>query len=147
MGIEWNSLSDHFLLTVSELSPLDGLTKRILVSDVAKTFDVLGWFSPSTIKVKILLQRLWECKIDWDEPVPVPIRDAWLRWRSELHILSTKLIPRYYFSKNACVQSVELHGFSDASEEAYAAIVYLPPLITMETWKSRLLHPKPRLPL
>lgn len=34
---------------------------RILVSDIAKTFDVLGWFSPTIVKVKILLQRLWKC--------------------------------------------------------------------------------------
>ena len=38
------------------------------MSDIAKTFDVLGWFSP-TIKVKFLLQQLWEQKVDWDETV------------------------------------------------------------------------------
>lgn len=50
---------------------MDGeLTKRGLVSDIAKVFDVLGFFSPATIKMKILLQHLWEMKIDWDEAVP-----------------------------------------------------------------------------
>ncbi len=42
---------------------METLTKRGLVSDVAKTtktFDALGWFSPSTIKAKILMQQLWE---------------------------------------------------------------------------------------
>ena len=47
---------DHFRLTIADLPPLEGITKRILVSDIAKTFDVLGWFSPSIIKVKINLQ-------------------------------------------------------------------------------------------
>lgn len=41
-----------------------------VVSDVAKIFDVLGWFAATTISMKILLQRLWELKIEWDEPVP-----------------------------------------------------------------------------
>ena len=56
LGIEWNANVDHFRLTIADLPPLEGITKRILVSDIAKTFDVLGWFSPSIIKVKIHLQ-------------------------------------------------------------------------------------------
>ena len=95
------------------------------MSDVAKTFDVLGWFSPSTIKVKILLQRLWELKVDWDDPVPTVIHDAWAQWRSELPLLADKHIPRCYFNKESNVTSVELHGFCDASEQAYGAVIYL----------------------
>ena len=47
---------DHFRLTIVKLPPLDNVTKRVLMSDVGKTFDVLGWFSPCMIKIKILLQ-------------------------------------------------------------------------------------------
>ena len=75
LGIEWNSKSDQFRLTISELPDLSHLTKRQLVSDAARTFDVLGWFSPTLIKAKILLQRVWESRIDWDDPVPLPIRE------------------------------------------------------------------------
>ena len=125
LGLEWNASMDHFRLTVAELPPLKDVTKRVLVSDIAKTFDVLGWFSPAIIKVKILLQQLWELKIDWDEPLPPMIHDAWLQWRSELKSLSGKHIPRYYFPKGAHIIAVELHGFSDASEHAYAGVVYL----------------------
>ena len=42
MECETRSLSPH-------------ITKRALVSDIAKTYDILGWFSPAIIKVKILL--------------------------------------------------------------------------------------------
>ena len=35
------------------------------------------------------------------------------------------LIPRYYFCDSSSVVGVELHGFCDASELAYSAIVYL----------------------
>ena len=45
LGIEWNASMDHFCLTVAKLPPLQQVTKRVLVSDIAKTFDVLGWFS------------------------------------------------------------------------------------------------------
>ena len=53
------------------------------------------------------------------------IYDEWLKWRSELDLLPTKLIPRCYFNKGTEVASLQLHGFSDASENAYAAVVYL----------------------
>ena len=33
---------DHFRLTVADLPPLEKVTKRLLVSDIAKTFDVLS---------------------------------------------------------------------------------------------------------
>lgn len=69
--------------------------------------------------MKILLQRLWERKVDWDDPVPDDIYDVWLQWRSELHSLSDKPIPRCYSPKEATIQ---LHGFSDASEDAYAGV-------------------------
>ena len=109
------------------LPPLESITKRALVSDIARTFDALGLFSPSIIKAKILLQRLWEQKIDWDDAVPESIREAWsqMAWRSELNMLTEKRIPRCYFPKEAKIISTQLHGFSDASELAYAGAVYL----------------------
>ena len=101
------------------------VTKRVLVSDVAKTFDALGWFSPAIIKVKILMQRLWELKIDWDDPLPAEIHAVWSQWRTELKCLSGKHIPRCYYPDGVNVVAVELHGFSDPSENAYSAVVYL----------------------
>lgn len=101
------------------------MTKRSLVSDVAKTFDVLGWYSPTIVKAKILLQMLWLEKIGWDDPVPGAILQEWSRWRRELPILSEHHIPRCYYPREATVVSTQLHGFSDASEKAYSGVVYL----------------------
>ena len=50
LGIQWNVLKDYFKLSVPFPTPFETLTKCGLMSDVAKTFDVLGWFSPFTIK-------------------------------------------------------------------------------------------------
>lgn len=55
LGIEWSSTSDQFRLTIADLPPLSHVTRRQLVSDVAKTFDVLGWISPTIVKMKIFL--------------------------------------------------------------------------------------------
>ena len=75
--------------------------------------------------MKILLQKLWEEGIDWDDPVPPHIKDVWFKWRSELPELSDKYIPRCYFDTGSHITSIQPHGFSDASESAYSAVVYL----------------------
>ena len=124
LGIEWNISADGFRLTIA-FSQDTTITKRRMVSDVAKVFDVMGWFSPAIIKMKILLQRLWEIKLDWDDPIPEHIYQDWFQWRSELPLLMTVRIPRCYSPSKETIVSTQLHGFSDASEEAYAGVVYL----------------------
>ena len=125
LGIEWNTVLDHFRLTISAISPPGQVTKRLLISDVSKIFDVFGWLSPCTVKMKIQFQRLWELKLCWDEPVPEEVHELWSRWRIELPLLSNIQIPRCFFKKDSQVSTRELHGFSDASEKAYSAVVYL----------------------
>ena len=80
---------------------------------------------PTIIKAKILLQRVWETRIGWDDPLPEPIHQDWMTWRSELQLLTRKCIPRCYHPKNIQITNIQLHGFSDASEDAYAAAVYI----------------------
>ena len=63
--------------------------------------------------------------IDWDQEVPERIVEEWLRWRTELKLLSQKHINRYYFPKNVLIKDLQLHGFCDASENVFASVVYL----------------------
>ena len=53
------------------------MTKYTLTSNIAWTFDVLEWFFPRITKAKILLQKLWERNIDWDEDVPKDVLCVW----------------------------------------------------------------------
>ena len=125
LGIQWNAKTDCFHVCIAKASPPSYITKRELASDIAKVFDALGWIAPATITMKILLQKTWESKVGWDDLVPEDIRDTWSRWRSEIHLLADKAIPRCYFPKRSKNASIELHGFGDASEVAYGAVVYL----------------------
>ena len=63
------------------MSPTGELTKRALVSDIARTFDILGWFASTIVLLKILLQRVWELKVGWDDQVPNEIQEKWLSWK------------------------------------------------------------------
>ena len=96
-----------------------------MISGVARIFDVLGWFSPAVIKVKILYQRLREQKLDWDDPIPSSVLSVWERWQSKLPQPTEKMISHATTPKEVTIVSVQLHGFSDASKEAYTATVYL----------------------
>ena len=57
----------------------------------------------------------------------------WFQWCSELHLLSEKHIPCCYLDKESHIISMELHGFCDASELAYAAVVYVRLTTTLNT--------------
>ena len=117
--------SDLLTIHVSSLIPQGQLTKRVLVSDVSRTFDVLGWYSPTLIFANILLQRCWEEKCEWDEPVSQLIARDYLQWRTELPLLSKHSVSRPYLTYSFQAVDLQLHGFCDASEKAYAAVIYL----------------------
>ena len=48
LGIHWDATSDNMFIYVGSLNQQTS-TKRAIVSDIARTFDILGWLSPSTI--------------------------------------------------------------------------------------------------
>lgn len=57
---------DNFAFTVS-FKTKDQYTKRDVVSETAKLFDLLGLICPVVIHTKIFMQELWHLKIDWKE--------------------------------------------------------------------------------
>ena len=77
LRINWNTESDSLHLTTSIILSERLLTKRMLASNVAHVCDVLGWYSPTIIKIKIMLQQLWVAKIAWDNLVPSAVQSAW----------------------------------------------------------------------
>ena len=77
LGVEWNTESDCFRPMISLPEEGTPLTKRVLVSNIAHLFDVMGWCSPAIILIKVLLQRLWENHLSWDEPVSAYIEQSW----------------------------------------------------------------------
>ena len=125
LGVEWDATTDAFKPLVAITYETGKLTKRRLLSEVAKLFDVLGWCSPAIIIPKMLIQRLWEENLDWDEVVTQNISNTWEKWISTIMELRQCSIPRNYFPLEADVTTVQLHGFCDASERAYAGAVYI----------------------
>ncbi len=125
LGIHWSTEEDTLHVSTPKLTERDIPTKRHLASDVAITFDIMGWFSPATITGKIMLQKLWELKIGWDDRVPDELTKQWMNWRMKLPVLTNHPLSRCYFSSDQPIHTFQLHSFSDASEVAYGGVIYL----------------------
>jgi hypothetical protein len=99
------------------------ITKRSISSVIARIYDPLGLLAPVIVRAKILLQRVWALKVDWDESLPSDLHSEWNRYYSQLPLLNNIRFPRKTIIKTAV--NIELHGFCDASEKAYGACVYI----------------------
>ncbi|XP_046857876.1 uncharacterized protein LOC124451299 [Xenia sp. Carnegie-2017] len=129
LGIGWDCDNDLFTFDlrkfVEDLGDKTKLTKRSLLSALAKIFDPLGLISAVIILMKILFQQLCVDKVDWDDKIEGKHAKIYLEWIEDLVRVQRIKINRCVYSEVIeRVESCELHGFGDASEKAYCAVVY-----------------------
>lgn len=123
LGISWIPVTDCFKYVVQINSNYSQITKRSVLSILSQIYDPLGLIGPALIKGKILIQRLWQLQLEWDEPIPEDLKNFWTHFLSQIPVLNQIQIKRQVLQHNHV--SVELHGFSDASIKAYGAALYL----------------------
>ncbi|XP_017797536.1 PREDICTED: uncharacterized protein LOC108578672 [Habropoda laboriosa] len=121
LGVSWDARNDAIRYSV-EIPVNDKVSKRTILSTIAKIFDPLGLLGPVTIIAKILMQRLWQLKIDWDESLPTSLHTEWITYAAQLQELNNTEFSRCVTRRN--YQRFELHGFCDSSERAYGACLY-----------------------
>lgn len=123
LGLGWHNTSDELYFVTNIDSNYSKLTKRVMLSILSQIYDPLGLLSPVVIIPKLLLQKLWLSKFDWDTPVPLEIVKIWQNFVDTLRYL--KDIPIVRHVRGAHAQYTELHIFSDASQDAYGACAYI----------------------
>lgn len=143
LGLLWNPSKDKFHFFVKPNSSIQSLTKRILLSDISRVFDPLGFLSPILIKGKIFIQQLWQVKMSWDEPLPINFQLRWKSFYEGLQSVKELTIPRKVIITSSA--KIEMHGFCDASQNAYGACIYLRSQNKGGEWESHLLCSKSRL--
>ncbi|UYV80658.1 hypothetical protein LAZ67_19001272 [Cordylochernes scorpioides] len=57
LGIVWDHVQDTFRVNIT--LPEEVVTKRDLLSNIARIFDPIGFLSPTTVALKIIMQELW----------------------------------------------------------------------------------------
>ncbi|GFY34971.1 integrase_H2C2 domain-containing protein [Trichonephila clavipes] len=119
LGVYWNPKHDCFSFRVKiDVHELN--TKRDVLSTIARIYDPLGLLGPVVAKAKIFLQKLRMLKIDWTDLLPDTINREWRQFVESLQIINDININRLVEQPEV----IELHGFSDASQSAYGAVVY-----------------------
>lgn len=122
LGIIWNTKKDTFQFEFPEAPATRAATRRVVLSVMAGHYEPLGLTGPAILPAKILFQKLWGEKHDWDSPL---IGEERANWMGILNNWSGKKIevPRFIFCQNA--DGIEVHAFVDASELSFAAAIYL----------------------
>ncbi|XP_062704072.1 uncharacterized protein LOC134286474 [Aedes albopictus] len=132
LGIEWDLQSDEFVFPL-DFPKLDQRfrtaeavpTKRQLLKFMMGIFDPLCLLSPITIQLKIIFQELWRLQSGWDDEIPDGLVPRWMEWLNETARLGEIRLPRYYHPAVPSFSDVELHAFCDASDKAYACVIYM----------------------
>lgn len=123
LGLKWHPYEDELAIVYNLIMDEKSETKREILRDIAKLYDPLGLLAPVIILAKIFMQDIWREGIDWDEKLPDHLLLKWKQFRSALADVLNIRIPRWMgMAKNA---KITLHGYSDASLKAYAAVIYV----------------------
>ncbi|XP_063915614.1 uncharacterized protein LOC135131698 [Zophobas morio] len=143
LGLCRNSESDTIKFIPSDIPFSNKATKRTILSTLAHVYDPVGIISPTMVTVKILLQKLWSLKLNWDESIPENLYTMWAKFLQEFKMMEQITIPRKTIPQHPT--TVQIHGFSDASQSSYGACVYVRCKNENETYTSHLLCSKHRV--
>ena len=102
------------------------MTRRGLLSIISSVYDPIGFVSPFVLNAKKILQKLCLEKKGLDDEIADADPTEWQKCLQELPRLDQFSIDRcfklVYFGN---VVRIELHHFSDASEQGFGAVSYL----------------------
>lgn len=125
LGLTWQPTTDEFVFSIERIFNNERpITKRSILSDIARLYDPLGLTGPIIVKAKVMLQNLWQQTLDWDDELNDTDRDEWLLYRNQLQKMPDLHVQRCVIP-NESIKSIFLLGFCDASTKAYGACIYL----------------------
>lgn len=122
LGIKWLFAKDQYMFVVKTPSFTGPVTKRKVVSCTAQLYDPNGYAAPVTVLGKVMVQKFWIARVEWDEQVEGELEAAWRRFWSEIRDLEKFRIDRWIGTMDGA--KTKLIGFSDSSQMAYGAVIY-----------------------
>ena len=129
LGIEWDKFKDTFIIDLHKIftNGFNSLvTKCNILRLITSIYDPLGIILPIVVLFKIYFQKLTTLKNNWDTDLNLEVSSEWLKLFNSLQF-SKFTMQRFYLPSNICLtdRKFDVHGFSDASKNAYEAVVYL----------------------
>ncbi|XP_028399264.1 uncharacterized protein LOC114522722 [Dendronephthya gigantea] len=143
LGTVWNHHDDVFGFKV--IPPeLVKLTKRAILSQVARIYDPLGVAAAFLIRAKIEMQKLWLEGLQWDDELPPNLQITWIRFFQEMNDLNNVTFERS-LTPDSVIGAPVLCIFSDASIEAFGACAYIRWETENNTFVTRFIAAKSRV--
>jgi hypothetical protein len=136
LGMTWHPKEDILTFAVQPWDKGPVTTLRRLSSYAPTLFDPQGLLLPLTLIAKIIISVICAAravvKVDWDTPLEplIPkvhglqdVLEKWIDYTDSLSELPAISFPRAVRSGPAT--TIQLHLFTDASEMAYGAVIYM----------------------
>lgn len=122
LGVQWNSERDIIGFNVK---PIDfkTITKRAVLSEITKIYDPEGMLGPVIFKLKLFMKKIHLLNVNWDEKLNAEVVSEWQEIGVTFIELRKIEIERL-ITLNTYV-TLQLHAFSDASEQGFGAAVYV----------------------
>ncbi|XP_066595445.1 uncharacterized protein [Prorops nasuta] len=123
LGLSWNIDADEIVYEVKTSHLSDDVTKREILSTIAKIYDPLGLLGPIILYAKTIMQTTWKEKSSWDEAVSENLRSKWKTFAKQLPLINNLVVNRQLLVEEA--HNVQIHALCDASRAGYGACIYL----------------------
>ena len=101
------------------------ITRRGILSVISQVYDPFGIVQPFILTMKRHLQSLNGENLDWDELLSLEMQTEWNNWLAALPSLEELSVPRCYKPSGFIPTRLELHCFSNGSQNGYGAVAYL----------------------
>ena len=150
LGVAWNSKTDNLTFKIGadilEKTSAEEikLTKRSILSYIARIYDPIGIAAAFIIRAKIGLQRLWQLGLGWDDDLPTEVCNEWMTMFDQFRKLNEVTFPRS-LTPTEVIGAAILCIFSDASRDAFGTCTYVRWEVSEEKFDVRFLAAKSRV--
>ena len=107
------------------------------MASTAKLFHCLGLISPVIVPLTLVFQQLCKEKSDWDFPCSNSILKVWFEAVNDMRQNGQICFDRFYRARHFDSNDfdfIDLHGFYDASVNAYKGCVYIVYQLLCMSW-------------
>ncbi|KAH7714922.1 Pao retrotransposon peptidase family protein [Aphelenchoides avenae] len=123
LGVSWDIATDCFVLKANANPITEGVTKRIVLKQLASVYDPQKLLAPALLPAKLVFQETWQHGQDWNQAISVELLKQWKNAVADWsHVVIH--VPRYVVSRDKGAD-LQLHAFADASKKACGVAVYI----------------------
>ena len=102
LGLVWGIQKDKLLVNLREFCEVS--TWQQMASQLASQFDLLEMALSFILGARLILQKVLISGADWDDTLPLDVKDKWKKWL----LLLNKFIAKYISYINKTEVSVKL---------------------------------------